>query len=80
MDAMPVQLSDHSSAQLVAPVTTTERVHTFLAQQESIEENLAREYRQIAEIEQAIKEAHAGDFVAADEMDKLFQKLGETEQ
>ncbi|PXW45085.1 hypothetical protein DFO54_107121 [Erwinia sp. AG740] len=45
MDAMPVHLNDHSSAQLVAPVTATERVHTFLVEQESIEENLAREYR-----------------------------------
>ncbi|QOL14336.1 CopG family ribbon-helix-helix protein [Dickeya dianthicola] len=45
---------------------------------QAIEEYLAREAWQIAEVEQAIKEADAGDFVAADEIDTLFQKLGAT--
>ncbi|MEI7286182.1 CopG family ribbon-helix-helix protein [Pectobacterium carotovorum] len=49
--------------------------HSFLAGQ-AIEDYLAREAWQIAEIEQAIKEADADDFVSSDEMNNLFKKLG----
>ncbi|MBN3209940.1 CopG family transcriptional regulator [Pectobacterium brasiliense] len=53
----------------------TGRTRSFLAGQ-AIEDYLAREAWQIAEIEQAIKEADAGDFISPDEMDNLFKKLG----
>ncbi|AIR68286.1 type II toxin-antitoxin system RelB family antitoxin [Dickeya fangzhongdai] len=77
MGVMSVRLNDNASAQLDALAKATGRTRSFLAGQ-AIEEYLAREAWQIAEVEQAIKEADAGDFVAADEMDKLFQKLGAT--
>ncbi len=70
MDAMSVHLDNHSAARLETPIKATE----------AIEENLARDTWQIAEIEQAITEANAGNFVAADEIDELFKKLGETTQ
>ncbi|WP_042859571.1 CopG family ribbon-helix-helix protein [Dickeya sp. NCPPB 3274] len=77
MGVMSVRLNDNASAQLDALAKATGRTRSFLAGQ-AIEEYLAREAWQIAEVELAIKEADAGDFVAADEMDKLFQKLGAT--
>ncbi|ATO32751.1 hypothetical protein DZA65_01825 [Dickeya dianthicola] len=77
MGVMSVRLNDNASAQLDALAKATGRTRCFLAGQ-AIEEYLAREAWQIAEVEQAIKEADAGDFVAADEMDTLFQKLGAT--
>ncbi|MFJ5451954.1 CopG family ribbon-helix-helix protein [Pectobacterium jejuense] len=53
----------------------TGHTRSFLAGQ-AIEDYLAQEAWQIAEIEQAIKEADAGDFVSPDEMNNLFKKLG----
>lgn len=60
---MSVHLNNHSVARLEAPIKATE----------AIEENLARDTWQIAEIEQAITEANADNFVAADEIDELFK-------
>ncbi|WKV51378.1 CopG family ribbon-helix-helix protein [Dickeya fangzhongdai] len=77
MGVISVRLNDNASAQLDALAKATGRARSFLAGQ-AIEEYLAREAWKIAEIEQAIKEADAGDFIAADEIDKLFQKLGTT--
>ncbi|MGI8454805.1 CopG family ribbon-helix-helix protein [Pectobacterium carotovorum] len=45
--------------------------HSFLAGQ-AIEDYLAREAWQIAEIEQAIKEADADDFVSSDDDEQSF--------
>ncbi|MCY9846712.1 CopG family ribbon-helix-helix protein [Pectobacterium jejuense] len=53
----------------------TGHTRPFLAGQ-AVEDYLAREAWQIAEIEQAIKEADAGDFASPDEMNNLFKKLG----
>ncbi|MEI7174493.1 CopG family ribbon-helix-helix protein [Pectobacterium carotovorum] len=48
--------------------------HSFLAGQ-AIEDYLAREAWQIAEIEQAIKEADADDFVSSDDDEQFFKKI-----
>ncbi|MFJ5478819.1 type II toxin-antitoxin system RelE/ParE family toxin [Pectobacterium carotovorum] len=48
--------------------------HSFLAGQ-AIEDYLAREAWQIAEIEQAIKEADADGFVSSDDDEQSFKKI-----
>ncbi|EAZ4759153.1 TPA: CopG family ribbon-helix-helix protein [Salmonella enterica subsp. salamae serovar 35:g,m,s,t:-] len=75
MGVMSVRLSDNLSAQLEALAKATGRTKSFLAGQ-AIEDYIAREAWQVAEIEQALHEADAGDFVPAEEMDNLFQRLG----
>lgn len=75
MSVMSVRLSDNLSAQLEALAKATGRTKSFLAGQ-AIEDYIAREAWQVAEIEQALREADAGDFVPTEEMDNLFQRLG----
>lgn len=75
MGVMSVRLSDNLSAQLEALAKATGRTKSFLAGQ-AIEDYIAREAWQVAEIEQALREADAGDFVPTEEMDNLFQRLG----
>ncbi|MBN3190012.1 ribbon-helix-helix protein, CopG family [Pectobacterium brasiliense] len=75
MGVMSVRLNDETTAQLDALAKATGRTRSFLAGQ-AIEDYLTREAWQIAEIEQAIKETDAGDFVSSDEMNNLFRKLG----
>nr|UKE83661.1 CopG family ribbon-helix-helix protein [Pectobacterium sp. PL152] len=75
MGVMSVRLNDETTAQLDALAKNHGRTRSFLAGQ-AIEDYLAREAWQIAEIEQAIKEADAGDFVSSDEMNNLFKNLG----
>lgn len=75
MSVMSVRLSDNLSAQLEALAKATGRTKSFLAGQ-AIEDYIAREAWQVAEIEQALREADAGDFVPTREMDNLFQRLG----
>lgn len=72
---MSVRLNDETTAQLDALAKATGRIRSFLAGQ-AIEDYLAREAGQITEIEQAIKEAEADDFVSSDEINNLFKKLG----
>ncbi len=66
MDVMSVRLNDETTAQLDALAKATGRIRSFLAGQ-AIEDYLTREAWQVAEIEQAIKEADAGDFVSSDD-------------
>ncbi|MCW2484533.1 ribbon-helix-helix protein, CopG family [Candidatus Symbiopectobacterium sp. NZEC127] len=75
MSVMSVRLNDEVTAQLEALAKATGRTRSFLAGQ-AIEDYLAREAWQIVEIEQAIKEADADDFISADEMSGLFKQLG----
>ncbi|MGR6771617.1 CopG family ribbon-helix-helix protein [Pectobacterium brasiliense] len=75
MSVMSVRLNDETTAQLDTQAKAAGRTRSFLAGQ-AIEDYLAREALQIAEIEQAIKEADAGDFVSSDEMNNLFKRLG----
>ncbi|MFC3395958.1 CopG family ribbon-helix-helix protein [Brenneria rubrifaciens] len=75
MGVMSVRLNDETTAQLDALAKATGRTRSFLAGQ-VIDDYLAREVWQIAEIEQAIEEADAGDFLSSDEMSNLFEKLG----
>ncbi|MDY4347000.1 MULTISPECIES: CopG family ribbon-helix-helix protein [Pectobacterium] len=75
MSVMSVRLNDETTAQLDTLAKATGHTCSFLAGQ-AIEDYLAREAWQIAETEQAIKEADAGDFVSSDEMNNLFKRLG----
>lgn len=75
MGVISVRLNDETTTQLDALAKATGRTRSFLTGQ-AIKDYLEREAWQIAEIEQAIKEADAGDFVSSDEMNSLFKKLG----
>lgn len=75
MGVMSVRLNNNLSTQLEALSKATGRSKSWLANQ-AIEDYVAREAWQVAEIEQAIQEADAGDFATSDEMDNLFQRLG----
>ena len=75
MGVMSVRLNNNLSTQLEALSNATGRSKSWLANQ-AIEDYVAREAWQVAEIEQAIQEADAGDFATSDEVDNLFQRLG----
>ncbi|WP_395302995.1 CopG family transcriptional regulator [Pectobacterium zantedeschiae] len=75
MDVISVRLNDETTTQLDAQAKATGRTRSFLGGQ-AIKDYLVWEARQIAEIEQAIKEADVRDFVSSDEMNNLFKKLG----
>lgn len=73
MAMMSVRLPDELSQQLEALAAATGRTKSFLAGQ-AIRDFLEREAWQIAEIEQALREADAGDFASDDEVSALSTK------
>lgn len=73
MAMMSVRLPDELSQQLEALAAATGRTKSFLAGQ-AIRDFLEREAWQIAEIEQALAEADAGDFADDNEVSALSRK------
>lgn len=73
MGMMSVRLPDELSKQLEALAAATGRTKSFLAGQ-AIRDFVEREAWQIAEIEQALREADAGDFASDDEVSALSAK------
>lgn len=73
MAMMSVRLTDELSQQLEALAAATGRTKSFLAGQ-AIRDFLEREAWQIADIEQALREADAGDFASDDEVSALSAK------
>ncbi|MGC5484043.1 CopG family ribbon-helix-helix protein, partial [Aeromonas veronii bv. sobria] len=62
MSVMSVRLPDEVEQQLGQLAQSTGRTKSWLANQ-AIQDYLAREAWQIAEVEAALREANAGDFV-----------------
>lgn len=75
MSVMSVRLSDEVELQLGALAQATGRTKSWLANQ-AIQDYLAREAWQVAEIEAALNEADAGDFVLEQEMEARFNRWG----
>lgn len=73
MGMMSVRLPDELSKRLEALAAATGRTKSFLAGQ-AIRDFVEREAWQIAEIEQALREADAGDFASDDEVSALGAK------
>lgn len=73
MAMMSVRLPDELSQQLEALAAATGRTKSFLAGQ-AIRDFLEREAWQIAEIEQALREADAGDFASDDDVSAVSRK------
>ena len=78
MSVMSLRLSDELDQQLVSLAKATGRTKSWLANQ-AIQDFIAREAWQVAQIEQAIAEADAGDFVQAEEMAAKFKSWGVNE-
>ena len=78
MSVMSLRLSDELDQQLVSLAKATGRTKSWLANQ-AIQDFIAREAWQVAQIEQAIAEADAGDFVPAEEMAAKFKTWGVNE-
>ncbi|WP_037424366.1 type II toxin-antitoxin system RelB family antitoxin [Shewanella xiamenensis] len=75
MSVMSVRLSDEIEQKLVQLAQSTGRTKSWLANQ-AIQDYLDREAWQIAEIQAALREADAGDFVPENEMNAKFQRWG----
>ena len=75
MSVMSLRLADDVEQQLVSLAKATGRTKSWLASQ-AIQDFVAREAWQVSEIELAIREADAGDFVPADEMAEMFKAGG----
>lgn len=73
MGMMSVRLPDELTGQLDALAVATGRTKSFLAGQ-AIRDFLDREAWQIAEIQQAISEADAGDFASDVEVNTISAK------
>lgn len=73
MGMMSVRLPDELTGQLDALAVATGRTKSFLAGQ-AIRDFLDREAWQIAEIQQAISEAEAGDFASDTEVNTISAK------
>lgn len=73
MGMMSLRLPDELTSQLDALATATGRTKSFLAGQ-AIRDYIDREAWQIAEIQQAISEADAGDFASDDEVNTISAK------
>ena len=73
MGMMSVRLPDELTSQLDTLAAATGRTKSFLAG-EAIRDYIDREAWQIAEIEQAIREADAGDFASDDEVNAISAK------
>ncbi|MFD2447869.1 CopG family ribbon-helix-helix protein [Vogesella fluminis] len=70
---MSLRLPDELTRQLDALAAATGRTKSFLAGQ-AIRDYIDREAWQIAEIQQAISEADAGDFASDDEVNAISAK------
>ena len=75
MSVMSVRLPDEVEQQLGQLAQSTGRTKSWLANQ-AIQDYLAREAWQIAEVEAALREANAGDFVPEKEMMAQFNRWG----
>jgi Predicted transcriptional regulator len=75
MSVISLRLPDDMEQQLVALAKSTGRTKSWLANQ-AIADYLAREAWQITEIEQALKEADAGDFASDAEVNAKFKQWG----
>ena len=75
MSVMSVRLPDEVEQQLGQLVQSTGRTKSWLANQ-AIKDYLAREAWQITEVEAALREADAGDFVSEKEMMAKFNRWG----
>ena len=75
MSVMSVRLPDEVEQQLGQLAQSTGRTKSWLANQ-AIQDYLAREALQITEVEAALREADAGDFVPEKEMMAKFNRLG----
>ena len=73
MGMMSLRLPDELAGQLDALAAATGRTKSFLAGQ-AIRDYIAREAWQIADIQQAIDEADAGDFASDDEVNAISAK------
>lgn len=73
MGMMSLRLPDELTSQLDALAAATGRTKSFLAGQ-AIRDYIDREAWQIAEIQQAISEADAGDFATNDEVNAIGAK------
>ena len=75
MSVMSVRLPDEVEQQLGQLAQSTGRTKSWLANQ-AIKDYLAREAWQITEVESALREADAGDFVSEKEMMAKFNRWG----
>lgn len=75
MSVMSFRLPDEVDQQLGQLAQSTGRTKSWLANQ-AIQDYLAREAWQIAQIEAALSEADAGDFVPEVEMAAKFNRWG----
>ena len=75
MSVMSVRLPDEVEQQLGQLAQSTGRTKSWLANQ-AIKDYLAREAWQIPEVEAALREADAGDFVSEKEMMAKFNRWG----
>lgn len=73
MSVMSVRLPDEVEQQLGQLAQSTGRTKSWLANQ-AIQDYLAREAWQITEVEAALREADAGDFVPEKEMMAKFNR------
>ncbi|MCT7656794.1 CopG family ribbon-helix-helix protein [Oceanimonas sp. NS1] len=75
MSVMSLRLPNDVEEQLVNLAKATGRTKSWLAGQ-AIQDYLAREAWQIAEIEQALREADAGDFADEADVAARFKRWG----
>jgi predicted transcriptional regulator len=75
MSVMSLRLPNEVEEQLVNLAKATGRTKSWLAGQ-AIQDYLAREAWQIAEIEQALREADAGDFADEADVAARFKRWG----
>lgn len=73
MSVMSLRLPDEIAETLANLAKATGRSKSFLAV-DALREYLAREAWQIEELQQALKEADAGDFASDEEVDALANK------
>lgn len=70
---LTIRLSPTLKQQLDQLAQATDRSRAWLAQQ-ALSDFVAREAWQIAEIEAGLREAEAGDFASAEEVEQVFAK------
>lgn len=73
MSVMSIRLPDEMAATLASLAKSTGRSKSFLAV-DALRDYLAREAWQIAEIQQALEEADAGDFATEEEVTATLNK------
>jgi predicted transcriptional regulator len=78
MASMSVRIPDSLEQQLSYLAESTGRTKSWLAKQ-ALQDYLEKESWQIAEINQAIKEADLGDFASDEDVSLIFNKWGVNE-